>query len=322
MKNKFWAGKNVLITGYEGFLGSHLTKKLINFKANIVGLDIKTFRKETILQKSDLQKIKAIKGSVFNKKLINDIIAKYRPQFVFHLAAQATIGSCFVDPIKAFNSNIKGTWVLLEALRKNSLLQGIVVASSDKAYGPKKNLPYKETDSLSPTHPYDTSKSCADLLSKCYFYSYNLPVSITRCGNIYGPGDFNFSRIIPDAILSALKNKTLMIRSNGKFTRDYIYVDDIVDGYLGLAEKMKEKKLHGEAFNFSNERPVSVISLVNKISQILIKKPDYEILNQAKREIKNQFLCSEKANKALGWKPEFSLARGLETTIKWYKNLQ
>lgn len=322
MKRNFWTGKNVLITGYEGFLGSHLTKKLINFKANVIGLDIKTFRKETILQKSDLQKIKVIKGSVFNKKLVDDIIVKYCPQFVFHLAAQATIGSCFVEPIKAFNSNIRGTWILLEALRNNSLLEGIVVASSDKAYGPKKNLPYKETDSLSPTHPYDTSKSCADLLSKCYFHSYNLPVSITRCGNIYGPGDFNFSRIIPDIILSALKNKTLLIRSNGKFTRDYIYVDDIVDGYLRLAEKMKEKKLYGEAFNFSNERPISVVFLVSKIFEILTKKLDYKILNQARHEIENQFLCSEKASKTLGWKPEFSLDRGLEATIKWYKNLE
>lgn len=321
MGNNFWKAKKILITGYEGFLGSNLTKKLLEYHSKIIGLDIKTFRKQTILKKPDFNKIKIIQGNITDYNLLKEIIHKYQPEIIFHLAAEAIVGNCLETPLKAFSSNIEGTWKLLEACRQSSHVKGIIVASSDKAYGDSLKLPYKETDSLAGCHPYDASKSCADLLSYAYYKSYHLPICITRCGNIYGPGDFNFSRIVPDTILSALGNKTLLIRSNGKFIRDYIYIDDIIDGYLRIAQTMKKLKLSGEAFNFSNGKPISVLQLVKIIYKIIGKTPNYKISNQANCEIKNQYLSAGKAQKTFGWQPKFSLIKGLKLTINWYKNL-
>lgn len=317
--NSFWKNKRVLVTGYEGFLGSHLTKTLINSGAKVVGLDIKTRRKLTIL-KDDFSKLTIINGSVENLNLLLKILNKYKIDYVFHLAAAALVGESLLNPLVAFSTNIKGTWNCLEACRRYKKIKGIVVASSDKAYGEKNILPYKEDASLNGDHPYDASKSCADLLAYTYFNTYGLPVCVTRCGNIFGPGDFNFSRIIPDAIKSIVLNKVLQVRSNGKFTRDYVYVKDIVSAYLFLAQKMKNPKLYGEAFNFSNESPMSVIELLKLISKITKVKVNYKILNQAKFEIKHQYLCASKARKVLGWKSKYSLERGLKDTISWYRD--
>lgn len=319
--DNFWEGRNVLVTGYEGFLGSNMTKQLINYKAKVVGLDILTKRKWNILNKKNLDKIEIIRGSVVNHKLLNQIFGKYNIEFVFHLAAEAIVGKCLKYPRKAFSSNIQGTWNILEVCRNNSTIRGIVVTSSDKAYGIKNRLPYKENDSLAGSHPYDVSKSCGDLLAHTYFSTYNLPVCVTRCGNIYGPGDFNFSRIVPDTIRSILKNKQLVIRSDGNFTRDYIYVDDVVMGYLLLAEKMEKSNLFGEAFNFSNETPVSVLNLVKSIYKIAGKSPNYRVLNQAEYEIPHQYLSAKKAKKILNWRPGYKLEEGLKRTIQWYKKV-
>jgi CDP-glucose 4,6-dehydratase len=321
MNTKFWKNKNVLITGYEGFLGSHLTKALLDLKANIYGLDILIRRKRTILSKEDLGKINTIKGSVENLLLLSKIIKKNKIEIVFHLAAKSLVGQGLQKPIKTFSTNVRGTWNVLEASRNNTSVKAIIVASSDKAYGSHKNLPYKENFSLCADHPYDVSKSCADLLSYTYYHTYSLPVAITRCGNIYGPGDFNFSRIIPDTIRCALSDKILLIRSNGRFVRDYIFIDDIVKGYVLLAEKLQKLKLAGEAFNFSNEDPVTVIELVEKIYRIIGKKLNYRILNEAKYEIEHQYLSSEKARKTLSWKPSYGLDKGLSLTIDWYRGL-
>jgi len=320
MGNRFWKDKRVLITGYEGFLGSHLTSALLRYGAKIWGLDIKTHRKETILSKDDLDKIKIFKGSVENFSVISKIINENKIEFIFHLAAKSLVGDCLKKPIKAFSTNIKGTWNILEASRNNTTIKAIVIASSDKAYGSHKELPYKEDTPLLGSHPYDVSKSCSDLIAHTYFHTYGLPVAITRCGNIYGPGDFNFSRIVPDAIRCALSGKMLLIRSDGKFTRDYVFVDDIVDGYILLAEELQELKLGGEAFNFSNENPISVKKLVEKIYKIANKNPNYQVINQAKYEIKHQYLSSAKARKILGWEPKFNLDESLKITIDWYKN--
>lgn len=317
--NKFWKNKRVLVTGYEGFLGSHLTKSLINYKAKVVGLDIKTHRKQTMLAGS-FNRLTIIKGSVQNYQLLLKILEKYKIEFVFHLAAAAIVGESLTDPLKAFSTNIKGTWNLLEACRQNGKVKGVIVASSDKAYGAKNDLPYKENASLDGDHPYDVSKSCADLLAYTYFHTYGLAVSVTRCGNIFGPGDFNFSRIIPDAIKSIVKNKVLQIRSDGKFTRDYVYVNDIVLAYLLLAQKMDKHKLYGEAFNFSNELPLSVIELLRRISKLAKAKLNFKILNRAEYEIKHQYLSARKAKTILGWKPRYSLEEGLKETIIWYRN--
>lgn len=320
MNNNFWKNKRVLITGYEGFLGSWLTKMLLKYGANIVGLDILTYRKYTILTKDELARIKVIKGSVESLPLVSDIIINNKTEFIFHLAAKSLVGYCYKNPLRAFSVNIKGTWNILEACRNSKFIKGIIIASSDKAYGNHKNLPYKENLALLGCYPYDVSKSCADLLANAYFHTYKLPVCVTRCGNIYGPGDFNFSRIVPDAIRSMLENKRFIIRSNGKFVRDYIYVDDIVNAYLLLGEKMQKLKLYGEAFNFSNKSPISVLDLVEMIYRITGQAPNYKILNRADYEIVNQYLSAKKAKKLLNFEPKYSPEEGLKRAIHWYDN--
>lgn len=317
---KFWNNKKVLITGFEGFLGSNLTKALISLRVKIYGLDITVGRKETILTKLDYKKITVIKGSVTNYNLLERIIKKNKINAIFHLAAEAIVDKNYINPLKAFSTNIEGTWNILEACKGSKTIQTIIIASSDKAYGTHKNLPYMEDAPLQGRHPYDVSKSCADLITCAYAHTYGLPVAITRCGNIYGPGDFSFSRIVPDTIRCALTDKILYIRSNGKSTRDYVYVDDIVNGYIILAEKLFKLKFFGQAFNFSDENPVKVIELVNKIFKMSHKKPNYKILNEAKYEIKDQYLSSKKVKKIIGWEPKFTLEKGLKKTINWYNS--
>lgn len=309
-----------MITGYEGFLGSNLTKTLIDSGAKIIGLDIKVRRKETILSRQDFAKIVAIKGSVENFRLLSKLINESRIQTVFHLAARAIVGECLTNPVKAFYTNIEGTWNLLEACRRGKSVKEIIIASSDKAYGQKKVLPYREGDSLNGTHPYDVSKSCADLIAQTYFHTYKLPICVTRCGNIYGPGDFNFSRLVPDAVCSAVQGKILVIRSNGKFTRDYIYIEDVVNGYITLAENLTSRNLAGEAFNFGAGKPMSVLELVSLVYRLTGRKPVYRILNQADNEIPDQHLSSQKAGTLLSWKNRIKMEDGLKRTIAWYEN--
>lgn len=318
---EFWRNKKILITGFEGFLGSNLTKALLTTKAKIIGLDVKIFRKETILCSQDYKKIVVHKGSVTNCGLIGDILRKYSIDIIFHLAAEAIVGRSRENPSRAFETNIAGTWEVLEAARREGNIQAIVAASSDKAYGSHKKLPYREDAPLMANHPYDVSKSCADLITNTYFHTYGLPTAITRCGNIYGPGDFNFSRLIPDAMKSIVLDRTLKIRSDGTFVRDYVYVNDIVDGYIRIAELIGKNNLSGEAFNLSNEKPITVIRLLKEINKFNFggKKLNYEIMNTAKYEIKEQYLSSAKAKRVLSWKPRYTLEEGLKKTIKWYK---
>lgn len=317
---KFWANKTVLVTGHEGFLGSCLSKTLIDSGARVIGLDKVNNRPGSILNKDLRKNIVCIRGNVANLKLIKKLFDKYTPDIVFHLAAEAIVSRANNKPIRTFKSNIQGTWNILEGARNKKFIGAIIVASSDKAYGSHDDLPYREDSTpLKGSHPYDVSKSCADLICHTYHNTFNVPVCVTRCGNIYGPGDHNFSRLVPDAIRSALKNRSLSIRSDGKFTRDYIYVGDVVSGYLALAAKMNNKKVHGEAFNFSNEKPVSVLEIVKLIYKLSGKQPNYKILNLAKHEIKDQYLSAKKARRSLGWKPLYALEEGLKETIDYYK---
>lgn len=316
----FWKNKKVLITGFEGFLGSNLTKAVLGMGAKVVGLDIKTFRKETILCPRDYKKIVVYKGSVVNRSLVRSILCKHSISVIFHLAAEAIVTRSQENPLKAFKSNIEGTWEILEAVRLQGNVQAIVVASSDKAYGSHKKLPYREEAPLVANHPYDVSKSCADLITSTYSHTYGLPVAITRCGNIYGPGDFNFSRLIPDVMRCLALDKILQIRSDGSFVRDYVYVGDIVAGYIKIAELLKKNNLSGQAFNLSDEKPITVVKLLKKISKfnLCANKLRYRIMNTAKYEIKEQYLSAAKARRVLSWRPGYSLKEGLGKTAQWY----
>jgi len=319
--NDFWGDRSVFLTGCTGLLGSWMVAELLRRGAKVTGLVRDLVPKSRLYTDEWANKINIVRGGVEDVGVIERAIAEYEVDTVFHLAAQTIVGVANKNPLGTFEANIKGTWNLLEACRRVGGVSRIVIASSDKAYGDQEVLPYNETTPLQGEHPYDVSKSCADLISRTYYISYGLPVCITRCGNFYGGGDLNFNRIVPDTIRSALRDKPVTIRSDGSYIRDYFYVKDGVLAYLHLAEQMDRKEVLGEAFNFSNELQITVLELVRKIL-VLMNKTDLEpvILNRAINEIKHQYLSAEKARKLLNWHPEYTLERGLEETIKWYED--
>jgi CDP-glucose 4,6-dehydratase len=316
----FWKSRNVFVTGCTGLLGSHLTQFLVERQANVVGLVRDLVPKSNLMQTGIHDKINIVRGCVEDFFTVERALNEYEIDTVFHLAAQTIVGTANRNPLSTFESNIKGTWCVLESCRRVPLVKRIVLASSDKAYGEQEELPYQETAPLKGSHPYDASKSCADLLAYTYYNTYKLPVCVTRCGNFYGPGDLNFNRIVPGTIRSVLNNEPPLIRSDGTFIRDYFYVKDAALAYMHLAEKMEDPGIHGEAFNFSNELQITVLELTNKILKIMDRtdlKP--VILNQAEHEIKHQYLSARKAREMLGWQPEYDLDDALKETIEWYK---
>ncbi|MEB2271307.1 GDP-mannose 4,6-dehydratase [Bacillus safensis] len=315
----FWNGKNVFVTGCTGLLGSYLVKELIDQGANVTGLVRDQVPRSNLYQGSQFEKMNVVQGSLEDMQTIERALGEYEIDTVFHLAAQAIVGVANRHPVSTFEANILGTWNVLEACRRQPLIKRVIVASSDKAYGDQEQLPYDEDMPLNGKHPYDVSKSCADLISHTYYNTYGLPVCITRCGNLYGGGDLNFNRIIPQTIQLVLEGKAPEIRSDGTFIRDYFYIEDAVKAYLLLAEKMEEKGLAGEAFNFSNEIQLTVLELVDKILKAMGSELKPRILNQGTHEIKHQYLSAEKARKLLDWKPDFSIDEGLEKTIEWYR---
>ena len=319
MKSRFWKDKNVFVTGCTGLLGSWLTKALVQKGANVTGLIRDLVPKSNLNWSGFNDKINIVRGEVEDYFLLERTINEYEVDTVFHLAAQTIVTIANRNPLSTFEANIKGTWNILEACRRNPLVKRIIVASSDKAYGDQEKLPYNESTPLEGRHSYDVSKSCADLLCRTYFETYKLPVCVTRCGNFYGGGDLNFNRIVPGAIRSILNGEKPIIRSDGTFIRDYFYIEDAVEAYLLLAEKMEDKKIHGEAFNFSNEIQVTVLELVEKIIESMGSSLKPKILNEATNEIKHQYLSAEKAKKILDWKPRYTLEEALQRTIEWYR---
>lgn len=315
----FWNGKNVFVTGCTGLLGSYLVKELIDQGANVTGLVRDQVPRSNLYQGSQFEKMNVVQGALEDMQTIERALGEYEIDTVFHLAAQAIVGVANRQPVSTFEANILGTWNVLEACRRQPLIKRVIVASSDKAYGDQEQLPYDEDMPLNGKHPYDVSKSCADLISHTYYNTYGLPVCITRCGNLYGGGDLNFNRIIPQTIQLVLEGKAPEIRSDGTFIRDYFYIEDAVKAYLLLAEKMEEKGLAGEAFNFSNEIQLTVLELVDKILKAMGSELKPRILNQGTHEIKHQYLSAEKARKLLDWKPDYSIDEGLEKTIEWYR---
>lgn len=314
-----WKGMNVFVTGADGFIGSHIANALADKGAEIITIvrDIKKKSNIDILGFKD--KITIVNGDLINFNDCERIINEYEIEFCFHLAAQAIVGPANRSPLSTFESNIKGTWNILEACRISKTIKGLVVASSDKAYGQQKKLPYSEESPLKGYYPYDASKACAEILARCYFMTYNLPLAITRNANTYGPADMNMSRIIPDVIVKLLNNEQPIIRSDGTPERDYMFIKDAVNAYLTLAENLHRKDVAGEAFNFGTGKPISVIEIYNKIIKIMGKNVKPKILGEAKNEIDKQYLSIEKAKKTLGWKPKYELDSGLKETVEWYK---
>ena len=316
----FWDDTNVFVTGCTGILGSWLTRELVRRHANVVGLVRDRVPRSLVLNTAEWNSVTAVHGAVEDLDLVERALNEYEIETVFHLAAQTIVGTANRSPLSTFESNIKGTWVLLEAARRTRTVKRVVVASSDKAYGQHERLPYDETFPLQGRHPYDASKSCADLLAQSYHATWELPVAITRCGNLYGGGDLNWNRIIPGTIKSLLRRERPVIRSDGTYVRDYFYVMDAVYAYLALAERMDDARLWGEAFNFSNELQITVLDLVHTLRELMhCGEIEPVVLGEARAEIPHQYLSAEKARRVLGWRPAYDLERGLRETIDWYR---
>jgi len=317
----FWKNRNVFVTGATGLLGSWLVSKLIEKVANVTCLVRDWVPSSYLILSGNIDRINVVRGELEDYSTVLRAINEYEIEAVFHLGAQTIVGTASRSVLSTFESNIKGTWNILEACRACSkLVRRLIIASSDKAYGAHKKLPYTEETPLLGRFPYDVSKACSDLLAISYFHSFKLPIGVTRCGNLYGGGDLNFSRIIPGTIRSALENKRPIIRSDGKFLRDYFYVEDAVDAYLNLADQMDRSEIHGEAFNYGTETPSTVIELVKLILK-LMEKEDLEpvILNEATNEIREQYLSCNKVKEKLNWEAKYSLRDGLVKTIQWYQ---
>ena len=316
----FWKGKRVFITGATGLLGSWLTQALLGKEALVIALVRDKIPRTYPHLTPWYDQVVRIAGEVENYFLLERILNEYEIDTVFHIAAQTIVPIANNNPISTFKSNIEGTWNLLEACRRNPQVKRILVASSDKAYGTQEKLPYTEEAPLRGIHPYDVSKSCADLITIAYHRSYGLPVSVTRCANLFGGGDLNFNRLVPGTIQAAFQNESPVIRSDGKMIREYFYVKDAVGAYLHLAEQMEAKNVFGESFNFGSDLKLPVAEMARKILKIINKtKLDLTILNQAANEIPEQWLSSEKARRLLDWHPRYSLEEGLAETVEWYR---
>jgi CDP-glucose 4,6-dehydratase len=317
-QNTFWQNRNVFVTGASGFLGSWVTSELNKRGANVVGLvrDLSRTGKDSLIPGAGLSF--TVFGELEDLPLLTRAINEYEIDTVLHLGAQPIVGIANRNPVSTFEANIRGSWNLLEACRQVSTVKRIVVASSDKAYGEQPKLPYDEGMPLQGMHPYDVSKSCTDLISQTYHNTYGTPVCITRCGNFFGGGDLNFSRIVPGTIRSVAEGKRPVIRSDGTLIRDYVYVRDVALFYLHLAEAMEDKSIHGHAFNYSTESQLTVLDITRLILKLMKSDLQPEVLNEAKGEIPHQYLSSAKAREMLRWSSSITIEEGMKETIDWY----
>lgn len=316
-----WKGKTAFVTGGAGFVGANLVSRLLSEGVSVIVLE----RDRTSPNSLDVlglrDRVNVITGSVDDLDLMERVLNEYQPGHVFHLAAQALVNAANRSPIATFEANIRGTYMLLEACRRTVPHPTVVVASSDKAYGSHATLPYSEDFPLQGIFPYDVSKSCTDLLSRSYALTYDMPIAVTRSANIYGPGDVNLSRIIPGTIISVLKGERPIIRSDGTPIREFIYVDDVADGYLTVAANADQTK--GEQFNFGSDEPVQILELVTRLIEAAGKTgeimPDILLSTKIEREIDAQYLSGEKMRTRLDWAPKIGLDEGLRRSIAWYK---
>ena len=314
-------GKNVFVTGASGIIGYWVASYLNDIGAEVTVYLRDFVPKSNLIKSSIFGKVNVVSGQLEDYLNIKRALNEYGIETVIHLGAQTIVETANRSALSTFKANIEGTWNVLEACKNSKLVQGIVVASSDKAYGSSDRLPYTEDMPLAGKHPYDVSKSCSDLIAQSYAHTYGMPIAIARCGNVYGGNDLNFNRIVPGTIKSLLHNERPVIRSDGTFKRDYIYVKDVVDSYIVLAEVLDKKEIRGQSFNFGNDKPVTVLEIVSVIQKLMKKeKLKPKILNIAKAEIKDQYLDSSKARRLLSWKPKYTLEKGLKETIEWYKD--
>ena len=316
----FWRDRPTFVTGATGLVGGWLVARLLDAGADVVCLVRDWVPQSKLVTDNAIERVRVVRGEVQDPALMERCLGEYEIDTVIHLAAQTIVTIANRNPMSTFESNIAGTWVLLEACRRSPAVKQIVVASSDKAYGDADKLPYDEETPLRGRHPYDMSKSCSDLVAQCYAKTYELPVAITRCGNFYGGGDLNWNRIVPGTIRSVMRGQRPVIRSDGNYVRDYFYVEDGAAAYMHLAQALAENPaLRGEAFNFSNESQISVLELVDKILALMHSDLRPEVRNEANNEIRHQYLSAAKAKRMFNWQPLFSLEQGLERTVAWYQ---
>ena len=319
--NYSWKDRRVFVTGATGMVGSWLVKELLAQRAYVVVLVRDADPQSELYRSGDVQRLVVVNGVLEDFWTSERVINEHQVDTVFHQGAQTIVGSAHRSPLPTFEANIRGTYNLLEACRiHRQLVQRVIIASSDKAYGEHPELPYIEEMPLHGRHPYEVSKSCADLIAQAYYSTYSLPVAIARCGNVYGGGDLNWSRIVPGTIRSLLRGEMPIIRSDGTYVRDYIYVKDVAQAYMRLAEHLSDGYVRGEAFNFSAEKPMTVLEIVNIIQSLMnCSHVQPDIRNSTEGEIQSQYLSAAKARRVLKWKPTFDLESGLGETIEWYK---
>lgn len=316
----FWRDRPVLVTGATGLVGSWLTRRLIEAGADVVVLVRDWIPQSELVCSRVIEQVKVVRGDVRDRETLERALGEHEIDTVLHLAAQAIVGIANRNPISTFETNVQGTWNLLEACRRSPCVASIVIASSDKAYGDQEQLPYAEETPLRGRHPYDVSKSCADLIAQAYAETYRMPVAVTRCGNFYGGGDLNWNRIVPGTIRAVLRGERPVIRSDGQYVRDYFYVEDGAAAYMLLAEQLHcRPELHGQAFNFSYESEVTVLAMAERILLAMGSDLTPEVRNEASHEIRRQCLSAARARRVLSWSPLFTLDEGLERTISWYR---
>ena len=319
----FWQDRPTLVTGATGLVGGWLVRQLLQDGADVVCLVRDWVPQSNLILSGLIDRVKVVRGDVRDYNVVERAIGEYEIDTVLHLAAQAIVGIGNRNPTSTFETNIQGTWTLLEACRRSPLVKQIVIASSDKAYGYHADLPYGEDTPLQGRHPYDVSKACADLIAQAYAATFELPVAITRCGNFYGGGDLNWNRIVPGTIRSVLNGERPVIRSDGESLREYLYVENAVSAYMTLAEALAQRpELAGQAFNFGHNRPWTVKQLVENILTLCSREDlEPDIRAEAPNEIPSQYLDPTRARVVLGWEPRFTLQDGLARTIDWYRQL-
>lgn len=319
------AGVKVLVTGAHGFVAGHLIERLAEAGADVVGVDLWMVRQSYLSMSDAMRRVDLVEGDIANLDEMQRLFEEQRPQVVMHLAAQADVQRALANPLGTFEANVRGTYILLECARRlwadDDGAHAMVVASSDKAYGRHEHLPYREDDELRGLYPYDVSKACADMIARGYHTAYEMPAASVRCANIYGPGDLNFSRIIPGTLRALLRDERPIIRSDGTPLRDYMYIDDAVDGYVRVMHALLDGRCAGEAFNFGTGEPVSVLNIFNEMVRTA-DRPDLapEVLGEASKELADQFISAAKAGRLLGWAARVPREEGLRRTFRWYRD--